>query len=232
MRISTLLEWTAIAGVFIVVILVVLGIAGIASPGIPAPGQSGQTSPETPPGCSEADLGGFYQGSISAPVPITKQVDDVTFTLQPLYRYQIIGKIVGKDEYSATPLDRLGPMDLTIANGDIIRPEIISHFTIQKYTRHFRYQYFFPAGTTPPLPSYIVEHMSNNHLIFAGDTAYSVAKTAGVGDMVEISGYLVTVSGKGQDGRTFTWGTSTTRSDQGEGSCELVYVETIRKYTC
>lgn len=232
MRVSTLLEWSAIAGVFIIVILATPGILGIASSGIPVQVQTDLASSGSSTDCSESDLGGFFQDNLIAPQPIIKQVDDATFTLQPLYRYRIVGKIVGKDEYSKTPLDKLGPMDLTIANGDIIRPEIFSHFSFQKYPRHFTYQFSFPAGTNPISQLYATEHISNNHLIFADDTVYSVAKTANVRDMVEISGYLVTVSGKDQNRWTYTWGTSTTRTDQGEHSCELVYVETFRKYTC
>lgn len=232
MRISTLLEWSAIAGVFIVVIVVMQGLASIASPGVPVLDRTSQASLSSAPICSGADLGGFYQDELTAPQPMTKQVDDFTFTLQPLYRYRIIGKIMGKDEYSGSPTDRLAPMDLTIANGDLIRPELLSHFTVQKYPRHFRYFYSLPPGTMQISQQYATEHISNNHLVFADNTGYSTAKTAVVGDMVEISGYLVTVSGKSRDGWTYSQGTSTVRSDIGEMSCEVVYVEVFRKYTC
>jgi hypothetical protein len=232
MRISTLLEWSAIAGVFIVVIVVMQGLASIASPGVPVLDHTSQASSASSAGCSVSDLGGFYQDAVTSPQPITKQVDDFTFTLQPLYRYRIVGKIVGKDDYSGSPTDKLAPLDLTIANGDLIRPELLSHFTVQKYPRHFRYFYSLPPGTMQISQQYATEHISNNHLIFADNTVYSTAKTAVVGDMVEISGYLVTVSGKSRDGRVYSQGTSTTRSDIGEMSCEVVYVEVFRKYTC
>lgn len=232
MRISTLLEWSILAGIFIAAILAVLFIAGITSPGIPVQDFAGQGSSAPAPGCTGADLGGFYQSAVDSPQPITMNVDDFTFTLRPLYNYRIVGKIVGKDEYSGSPSDRLAPMDLTIANGDIIRPEVLSHFTIRKYPRHFSYYYYLPAGTTQITQQYATVHISNNHLIFSDDTVYSDAKSAVVGDMVEITGYLVTVSGKSTDGRTFSQGTSTTRTDQGEMSCEVVYVLSFRTYTC
>lgn len=232
MRISTLLEWTLVAGIFIVAILAVLFIAGLATPGIPVQDKdsTGSSLPATV--CSETDLGGFYQSAATSPQPIPINKDDFTFTLQPLYNYRIVGKIVGKDEYSGSPSDSLAPMDLTIANGDIIRPEVLSHFTIRKYPRHFSYHYYIPAGTTQVSQRYATEHISNNHLIFANETVYSTAKSARVGEMVDISGYLVTVSGKSTDGRTYSQGTSTTRSDQGEMSCEVVYVLSFRTYTC
>lgn len=232
MRLSTLLEWSLLAGIFIAVILAVLFIAGITSSGIPVQDRTGQGLPSPAPGCSETELGGFYQSAAASPQPITINVADFTFTLQPLYNYRIVGKIVGKDEYSGSPSDRLAPMDLTIANGDIIRPEVFTHFTIRKSPRHFSYHYYLPSGTMQVSQHYATEHISNNHLIFADETVYSTAKSARVGDMVDISGYLVTVSGKSTDGRTYSQRTSTTRSDQGEMSCEVVYVLSFRTYTC
>lgn len=232
MRISSLLEWSLIAGIFAMVILAVPLIAGVAFPQLPVPAGTDGTPPASP-GCSGSDLGGFYQDALSpSQGPFIKQVDDFTFTLRPLYSYRIVGRIMGKDEYGATPSDRLAPVDLTIASGDIIRPEILSHFSVYKYPRHFSYSFTFPAGAMPLSPAYVAEHISNNHLIFANDAGYSAAKAARVGDMVEITGYLVTVYGTSTDGRTFSQTTSTTRRDQGEQSCEVVYVETFRKYVC
>jgi len=228
MRVSTLLEWSVLIAVFIVALLALQWIVTMAVAGPPL--LTARDDPGTAQGC--ADLGGFYQDPIGSESPISRQVGTVAFTLQPLYRYRIVGKVVGKDEYSASPLDQLGPMDLTIANGDVIRPEILSHVTIRKYPRHFTFQYFFPAGTDPLSSQYVNEHISNNHLIFADDSAYSVAKSVDIGDMVEISGYLVSVSGKGSDRSTYTWTTSTTRSDMGEHACEIVYVTSFRKYVC
>ena len=232
MRLSSLLEWSLIAGIFAVVILGVPIIAGIALPQEQLPAGNDGASSGSLSGCSGSDFGGFYQDASDSPGAFTKQIDDFTFTLQPLYRYRIVGKIMGKDEYSGAPTDRLAPMDLTIANGEIIRPEVLGHFTVQKYPRHFRYFYSYPAGSTPLSQPYITEHISNNHLIFADDTLHAAIKAARVGDMVEISGYLVSVSGRSTDGRTFTQRTSTTRSDQGEQSCEVVYVERFREFTC
>jgi hypothetical protein len=232
MRLSTLQQWSLIIGACLLAFLALPVLAGIASPGDFMSLVTGQPRPESSPACTAMDYGGFYQDAVIAPEAVIRQEGGVTFTIRPLYRYRIAGRIVGKDEYFLSPLDRLAPMDLTIATGEILRPEIFSQFTFRKYSRHFSYQYVFPGGTPPLSPQYIASHVSNSHLIFANDAVHAAARDARVGDMVEIEGSLVTVSGTGSDGRTWTWRTSTTRADQGEGSCELVYVERFRQETC
>lgn len=232
MKVSTLLEWGAVFVIFLVAILGVSSIDGftqfgIFNPSIPDPGISYSSL-----NCSELGLGGFYQEPLSASQAFQKQVDDWTFTIQPLFRYTIAGKIVGKGEHTQGATDMLAPMDLVIVNGDIIRPELFQYFTFEKIPRHYRYHYYFPQGVKGLSQQYINEHISNSHLIFASESVYALAKTAGIGDYIVISGYLVTVTGNTGDGRTFHQGTSTTRSDLGEGACEVVYVESIEKKRC
>jgi hypothetical protein len=232
MRVSTLLEWGAILGIFLIAILVVLNIGVI----VPSAGSGvlplSSDSAGSSPGCMDPETGGFFQDTLSAPQPVVRQIDEWTFTLHPVYRYTIIGKVVGKDTYASGPSDTLSPMDFAIATGDIIRPEISRYITIRKTPRHYHYQYFFPAGTPQLSPAYINEHISNNHLIFADDSLSVKAQSVNVGDYVRIRGYLVTVSGQSRDGRTYHQGTSTTRSDQSEGACEVVYIETLEKLPC
>jgi hypothetical protein len=232
MRVSTLLEWGAILIVFLVAIL------GIQSMGLFSPiHSSGPSAPDAGAlnstlTCSELGLGGFYQEQLSEPQTFRQQIDDWTFSIQPVFRYTIIGKIVGKDEYSLVPTDVLAPMDLVIANGEVISSDLFSYFTFEKIPRHYRYRYTFPPGVRQLSREYINEHISNNHLIFASESVYAQAKTAATGDFVVISGYLATVSGTSGDGRIFSQGTSTTRTDQGEGACEVVYVESLEKTSC
>jgi hypothetical protein len=232
MRVSTLLEWGAI---LIIVLVTILGLQSIGVLSAFTP--SGPSTPDagasySSPTCSDLGLGGFYQEQLSEPQTFQQQIDDWTFTIQPVFRYTIVGKIVGKDEYSLVPTDVLAPMDLAIANGEIISPELFRYFTFEKIPRHYRYRYSFPQGVRQLSQEYINEHISNNHLIFSNESVYAQAKTAATGDFVVISGYLVTVSGTSGAGRTFSQGTSTTRTDQGEGACEVVYVESLEKTSC
>ena len=233
MRISTLLEWGAIFGIFLVAILAVQNIGLI----LPSSGSGGSgftlDSLSASPACMVPENGGFFQEPLSGSRPITRQVDEWTFSISPQFRYTIIGRIVGKDTYSGGPENTLLPMDLTIANGDIIRPEIFRYFTFQKTPRHYLYSYYAPAGSPRISQQYAVEHTSNNHLIFANESLHQAAESLKVGDSVSIQGYLVTISGQTRDKRgTYYHGTSTIRTDQGEGACETVYVESLERLNC
>jgi hypothetical protein len=233
MRVSTLLEWGVIFVIFLVAVLGIQSLmGGTAAPAINGLSPADPGTSHSSPDCSGLGLGGFYQEPLSAPRTFRKQISDWTFTIQPVYQYRIVGKIVGKDEYLTVPTDLLAPMDLMIANGEVISPEQFRYFTFQKLPRHYRFSYFPQKGVSQPSEQYMKEHVSNNHLIFADESVYARAKAAVTGDFVVISGYLVTVSGKSGGGGTFTQGTSTTRSDLGEGSCEVVYVESFEKKQC
>ena len=232
MRASTLVQWGAIALVFIITILAVQGIGGFV-----VSGGSGFSDlrTETPAGtaaCSGLGYGGFYQDYLSSPQSFERRIGEWTFTINPVFKYTVVGKVIGKDEYPLVAADALAPMDLAIANGDILSPDLFSRFTFSKTPRHYHYQYYFPAGTRQLSSSYISEHISNNHMIFANDAVYTTAKTVMVGDFIRMTGYLTTVNGKTPDGRTYFQGTSTTRTDTGEGACEVMYVESIEKFSC
>jgi hypothetical protein len=50
-----------------------------------------------------------------------------------------------------------------------------------------------------------------------------IYRADGVASLAPVGGYLVDVSGP----RGFQWSTSRTRTDTGDGACEIVWVETL-----
>ena len=73
----------------------------------------------------------------------------------------------------------------------------------------------------------ITPHSSNNHIIPADDSVKDKLKKVKAGDHVVIDGYLVNIDGKKADGYTYTWHTSQIREDDGNGSCEIIYVTNL-----
>ena len=157
----------------------------------------------------------------------TREIDGYEFTITAKYRYSLTGKVVGKDKYWMDAIDKLSPMDLSIAWGKTIDPEYSQYIKYSKTPRHCNYRYYFPDGVKTLSNRYISEHGSNNHLIFADEATYDLAKEVRVGDIVTIEGYLVDTYGKRSDGAYHEWVSSTSRSDSGENACELIYVEKI-----
>jgi hypothetical protein len=234
MRISSLFEWGAVILVFAIAGFLFLNMGFFVAPDLPFPAPASADSSYASANCSELGYGGFYQEPLpaSAPRSIPRQANEWACTINPLYKYTMIGKVVGKDEYLPVGPDLLSPMDLTIANGDVINPEYASRFSFVKTHRQYTFVYRPPPDPQPISFQYIVEHTSNNHLLFADESVHAMARSLKIGDFVRVSGYLVTISGSTPDERRSFQGTSTTRSDRGEDSCEVVYVESLEKLRC
>jgi len=98
---------------------------------------------------------------------------------------------------------------------------ILDQLEISQGNRFFFYQW----PNAPPIPEREIEcHASNNHLIAANSSVAHVISGLYPGEIVTMQGYLVNVTGP--DG--FHWDTSLTRTDTGNGACEVMYVVGVR----
>ncbi len=66
---------------------------------------------------------------------------------------------------------------------------------------------------------------SNMHLIPADGATWRSAQGRERGNVVRLRGQLVSVLGP----NNFTWTSSLTRTDTGNGACELFYVESLER---
>lgn len=72
--------------------------------------------------------------------------------------------------------------------------------------------------------SFSMDELSNNHLISDDEFIRKQVRKIRVGDQIRVRGYLASYDTEGGGRR----GTSTTRTDTGDGACETVYVEDFR----
>ena len=70
-----------------------------------------------------------------------------------------------------------------------------------------------------------MSHAANVHVIPASPRLRTAVRCVSEGDDVRLEGWLVDVDGVSDP--AFHWGTSTTREDEGPGSCETVYLERL-----
>ena len=68
--------------------------------------------------------------------------------------------------------------------------------------------------------SFDMQQLSNNHLLSDDEYVRDGVKDLQVGDQIRVRGYLASYESPG--GRR---GTSTTRTDTGDGACETIYVQ-------
>ena len=71
--------------------------------------------------------------------------------------------------------------------------------------------------------SFDMNQLSNNHLISDDEFIRRQVRKVQIGDQVRVRGYLASYSNEGGGKR----GTSTTRTDTGDGACETVFVESF-----
>jgi hypothetical protein len=86
------------------------------------------------------------------------------------------------------------------------------------------YMYRWGADGPPVAPEVIVRSSANMHLIPANDEVLRRLERVPQGAIVTLNGWLVDVSAS--DG--WSWRTSRTRDDTGNGACEIIWVEDVQ----
>ena len=138
-------------------------------------------------------------------------------TLRPLAGFSIDARVLSRQDYDSGREADLSPTDLALGWARMREDAVLDRLDISQSGRW----YFYRWSGDPPLPAdEIARSSANMHLIPADDT---VARTLGEvrdGDRVRIDGWLVQADAP--DG--WTWRSSLSRDDTGEGACEVIYV--------
>lgn len=133
--------------------------------------------------------------------------------------YQITARVLHTKHYWADGND-LVPYDVALGWGSMSDQAVLDQLEISQGNRFFFYEW----RDQPPIPlPEIICHASNNHLIAANSDVAAAISHLRRGQFVQMRGYLVNVTRP--DG--FHWNTSLTRADNGNGACEVFYVEAV-----
>jgi len=137
--------------------------------------------------------------------------------------YRLDGILVSKKHYSGGIMNWLGPWDYAVVWGAV--PQQLKYL---KFKQAVRYALFRYDPSVPIDVSYIMTHSSNNHLIPATPNLRKALSRAKKHSQVRLEGFLVEVTviknGKGSN----NWNSSLTRTDTGNGACELIYLKRLR----
>ncbi len=154
-----------------------------------------------------------------SPPPVL-QIGDHDFTL--MADFQLEARVLGRRDYRHDPGASLAPIDLALGWGPMARAEVVDQIEIRQRGRF----YFWRADHEPIDRSQIVRNSANMHLIPASPEVFEELRRAESGRTVRLRGNLVNVSRA--DG--WRWHTSMTRSDSGNGACELFLVTLARVF--
>jgi len=147
----------------------------------------------------------------------------VDYRIEPEYEYDITGMIVSYRHHDNNSRmhrlsnDHINMLDVCVIWGDNPGNERLHKinfwngiFTCNVKTRD---QQAWDA--------FSMDQLSNNHLISDDEFVRKQVRKIRVGDQIRVRGFLAGYSSGGGSKR----GTSTTRTDTGDGACETIYVE-------
>ena len=159
--------------------------------------------------------------------PFDVSFNDVDYRVEPEYAYDITGMVVSyrhhhedNSRMHALAKDHLNMLDVCVIWGDNPTNERLDRisfwnglFTCNVKTRD---QQAWDA--------FDMNQLSNNHLLSEDELIRRQVKKIRVGDQIRVRGYLAAYTSDGTGRR----GTSTTRTDTGNGACETIFVEEFK----
>ena len=157
--------------------------------------------------------------------PFDVVVNDVEYQIEPEYAYDLTGMIVsyrhheGNSRMHLQANDHLNMADVCVVWGDNTTSELNKIdfwngiFTCNVFTRDQQ-----------AWDSFDMNQLSNNHLISDDEFIRDQVGSIQIGDQIRVRGLLASYSNESGGKR----GTSTTRTDTGDGACETIYVEHFR----
>lgn len=141
---------------------------------------------------------------------------------EPLATYKIRARVLSKQRYRFDHGAKVSPIDLALGWGPMSDTAVLDQLSISQDHR-----FYFLRWQQPPINEKdMMLNSANVHIIPANDYIKDQVLSLRIGQIVELRGSLVVVSGK--DGGE--WKSSLSREDSGAGACELMYVNQVTKF--
>lgn len=168
------------------------------------------------------------QTAISRPA-FTETVGGITYTIQPKFHYTLYGLVVSlhdagswKDYLHEKWNDNLNVLDLCVIWGRNVSESAWRN--IEFSSGQFTCNFF--TRSTEAYHKFNQAQISNNHLLTANPDLARRLRDVRIGDQIRLRGYLAEYSH--HHGFAFKRGTSTVRTDTGNGACETLYVDDLQ----
>ena len=142
------------------------------------------------------------------------------FYLRPLAVFSIDARLLHRKVYRHDRQAALVPVDLALGWGPMSDQQVLDRL---KITQSMRFYWFRYPGQ-PPIPKQeIISHSTNVHIIPGTPEIASRCKSLRAGSLIRLSGDLVEATGPGLS----AWRSSLSRTDTGNGACELLWVKEL-----
>jgi hypothetical protein len=139
------------------------------------------------------------------------------FHLKPLALFTIDARVLHRKVYRYDKQAALVPVDLALGWGPMSDQSVLDQLKISQSARFYWYEY-----QRPPIPAeQIISHSTNVHIIPSTPAIAARCKSLRAGTLVHLNGDLVEASGP----EIQSWKSSLSRTDTGNGACELLWVK-------
>ena len=141
--------------------------------------------------------------------------------LEAVASFKIEARVLSAAKYRQGREALVSQVDLALGWGKMATDQVLSKIDVSQSGRFASMRYNPASGIEV---SDIVLNSSNMHMIPSSNAVNKALRKVRKGQVVEIEGYLVNI--RHEDG--WRWLTSTSRTDQGNGACEIILVTSIR----
>lgn len=159
---------------------------------------------------------------------IVKTVGNYEITYELKASYTITGLVVEKYYYFPSKIEnRISRFDLGIVWGALLGEDLDAYMTFKNDGNRFL-QYKYSNTLTQKLggKEAVINSLSNNHMVHSDETILKYLRNVKEGDYIKVEGYLVYVTMKSNN-YVGHWDSSLSRTDHGDGACEIIYVTNI-----
>ena len=146
-------------------------------------------------------------------------------TIFPMAFFRLKARVLGIERYRFDSSADLSPVDLALGWGLMSDQKVVDRVEVVQGSRRLvllpspDFPDLAPNGLRAPV-SVLLANSANMHIIPADDGIRSEISKFRIGEIVELGGFLVGVQEHGQ----WTWVTSLSRTDVGDGACEIFWV--------
>ncbi len=153
------------------------------------------------------------------------EAEQIDYRIEPLYDYVLHGMVVSYRHHNSKYglhkywNDHLNVADLCVIWGDNVHEMPLSQFDFW----NGQFTCNISTSSRSAWQKFNMNQLSNNHLITVDDHLRDQLADVRIGDQIRVEGWLSNYS----NDRGGSRGTSTIRTDTGNGACETVYVNDV-----
>ena len=137
------------------------------------------------------------------------------YSITPLASIDFEAKVLSKKRYSDDKESQLSPVDLALGWQQMSDEKNLAQISISQSNRW----YYWHVDNFPISRNEIESQSANMHMIPADSAIKDKLNKIKEGEIISLSGYLVRV-----DDMNWSWKSSLSRFDTGEGACEVIYI--------